>query len=105
MSIGILDAASAYGSNMRVARDTIPAKSEAATTGAAGFGDMVSRMVTDTAGSLRSAESAGAAQVAGKGDLIDVVTAMSAAEMALDTVVAVRDRVVGAYSDIMKMQI
>jgi branched-chain amino acid transport system permease protein len=31
--------------------------------------------------------------------------AIGAAEMALDTVVAVRDRVVGAYTDIMRMQI
>jgi len=43
--------------------------------------------------------------VAGKGDLVDVATAIGAAEMALDTLVAVRDRVVGAYSDIMRMQI
>jgi flagellar hook-basal body complex protein FliE len=54
---------------------------------------------------MRTAEAASAKQVAGKGDLIDVVTAIGAAEMALDTVVAVRDKVVGAYSDIMRMQI
>ena len=66
---------------------------------------MVESMVTDTAGQLRRAEQASAAQVAGRGDLIDVVTAMSAAETALDTMVAVRDRVVSAYSDIMRMQI
>jgi flagellar hook-basal body complex protein FliE len=62
-------------------------------------------MVTDAAGSMRAAEAASAKQVAGKGDLVDVVTAIGAAEMALDTVVAVRDRVVNAYSDIMRMQI
>ena len=50
-------------------------------------------------------EQASAQHVAGKGDLIDVTTAIGAAEMALDTVVAVRDRVVSAYSDIMHMQI
>jgi flagellar hook-basal body complex protein FliE len=43
--------------------------------------------------------------VAGQGDLIDVVTAIGAAETALDTMVAVRDRVIGAYSEIMRMQI
>jgi flagellar hook-basal body complex protein FliE len=30
---------------------------------------------------------------------------MTAAEMAMDTVVAVRDRVISAYSDIIRMQI
>jgi len=54
---------------------------------------------------MRTAETASARQVAGKGDLIDVVTAVGAAETALDTVVAVRDRMVNAYSEIMRMQI
>jgi len=66
---------------------------------------MVESMVTDTADQLRTAEKASAMQVAGKGDLIDVVTAIGAAETALDTMVAVRDRVVSAYSEIMRMQI
>jgi flagellar hook-basal body complex protein FliE len=70
-----------------------------------GFGGMVEKLVTDAASSMRQAETASAKQVAGKGDLIDVVTAVGAAETALDTVVAVRDRMVNAYSEIMRMQI
>jgi flagellar hook-basal body complex protein FliE len=66
---------------------------------------MIETMVSDAAGSLRTAEAESAKQVAGKGDMIDVVTAIGAAETALDTVVAVRDRVVSAYSEIMRMQI
>ena len=62
-------------------------------------------MVGEASAGLKAAEVAGAKQVAGKGDLIDVVTAIGAAEVALDTVVAVRDRVVSAYGDIMRMQI
>ena len=62
-------------------------------------------MIGDTSTALKGAEAASARQVAGKGDLVDVVTAIGAAEMALDTVVAVRDKVVGAYSEIMRMQI
>jgi flagellar hook-basal body complex protein FliE len=70
-----------------------------------GFGAMVEGMVANTGAALRTAETASAAQVAGKGDLVDVVTAIGAAEVALDTMVAVRDRVVSAYQDIMRMQI
>ncbi|MEN3953287.1 flagellar hook-basal body complex protein FliE [Iodidimonas sp. SYSU 1G8] len=104
MSVGSLDAAMAYG---RIARtpQSGASSSEAAPAGEAGFGDMLSSMVTNAASSMRASEAASARQVAGKGDLIDVVTAIGAAEMALDTVVAVRDRVVGAYSEIMRMQI
>lgn len=69
------------------------------------FGGMVESLVKDTAAALRTAESASAAQVAGEGNLVDVVTAIGAAEAALDTMVAVRDRAVSAYQDIMRMQI
>ncbi len=108
MSIGALDATNAYG---RVAGlgGTLGGKASTGKTdaigGTGGFGAMVESMVTDTADQLRTAEKASAMQVAGKGDLIDVVTAIGAAETALDTMVAVRDRVVSAYSEIMRMQI
>jgi flagellar hook-basal body complex protein FliE len=115
MSIGALDAATAYGRAMGVGKGIGGIGGGAGgiggvagatgTTAPSGFGDMVEKMVTDAAGSMRQAESASAKQVAGKGDLIDVVTAIGAAETALDTVVAVRDRVVNAYSDIMRLQI
>ena len=115
MSIGALDAVAAYGRALGVGKGGLGGLGDAigggtrgtGATGAAGggFGAMVEQMVTDTATSMRQAEAASARQVAGKGDLIDVVTAIGAAETALDTVVAVRDRVVNAYSDIMRMQI
>jgi len=108
MSIGALDATSAYGrvlSGGKTAGTLDLGGSEEAGATPGGFGNMLESMITDAAGSMRAAETASAKQVAGKGDLIDVVTAIGAAEMALDTVVAVRDRVVGAYSEIMRMQI
>ncbi len=105
MSIGALDAARAYGRTL--GGSASPAGKVDIGGGAEGanFGVMVENLVTDAASTMRSAEAASAKQVAGKGDLIDVVTAIGAAEMALDTLVAVRDRVVGAYTDIMRMQI
>ncbi|WP_448661363.1 flagellar hook-basal body complex protein FliE [Sphingomonas sp. CJ20] len=104
MSIGALDATSAYGRVAGLAGGGA-AKSTGKTGETGGFGSMVEDMVTGTADQMRTAEHASAMQVAGKGDLIDVVTAIGAAETALDTMVAVRDRVVSAYSDIMRMQI
>lgn len=41
----------------------------------------------------------------GNVDLADLVTAVSNAELTLNTVVAVRDRVISAYQDILKMPI
>jgi flagellar hook-basal body complex protein FliE len=45
------------------------------------------------------------AMVNGKADMVNVVTAVSETEVAIDAVVAVRDRVIQAYEDIMKMPI
>ncbi|WP_374625929.1 flagellar hook-basal body complex protein FliE, partial [Devosia sp.] len=36
---------------------------------------------------------------------VDVVTALSQTELAMDTMVAVRDRVISAYEEIMRMPI
>ena len=109
MSIGAFDATSAYGRVLGATKAPKIAETEqTADIGigvGGGFGSMIEKMVTDVAGSLRTAESASIKQVKGKGDLIDVVTAVGAAETALETVVAVRDRMVNAYSEIMRMQI
>lgn len=107
MSIGALDATKAYGRVASLGNTLGKAAggSEISDGDNSGFGAMVENLVGGTADKLRAAESASAKQVAGKGDLIDVVTAIGAAETALDTMVAVRDRVVGAYSEIMRMQI
>ena len=43
--------------------------------------------------------------IAGKADIQDVVLAVSNAEMALETVVAVRDTAIKAYEEIMQMTV
>jgi len=54
----------------------------------------------------RAADTQATAAVAGEAaNITDVVTAIAQAELALQTTVAVRDRVVQAYQDIMRMPI
>lgn len=103
MSIGALDAVRAYG--RALGPSAASGGTEAPGTGGASFGDLVGSMVSEAGAAMRTAEAASARQVAGTADLVDVVTAIGAAETALDTMVAVRDRVVSAYQDIMRMQI
>jgi flagellar hook-basal body complex protein FliE len=43
--------------------------------------------------------------VNGKGDMVDVVTAVAQSEVAVESMVAVRDRVISAYEEIMRMPI
>ncbi|MGE5534181.1 MAG: flagellar hook-basal body complex protein FliE [Acidobacteriota bacterium] len=45
------------------------------------------------------------AMVSGKGSMVNAVTAVAETEVAIDAIVAVRDRVIAAYEDIMKMPI
>jgi flagellar hook-basal body complex protein FliE len=73
--------------------------------GSSGFGDMLSEALQDTVAAQKSAEATTAQAVNGKADVTDVVTAVTNAEVALDTVVAVRDRVISAYQEIMRMPI
>lgn len=105
MSIGALDATAAYGRVAGIGGALGKLAAGQAEENGSGFGALVENLVVGTADQMRTAEKASAMQVAGKGDLIDVVTAIGAAETALDTMVAVRDRVVSAYTEIMRMQI
>jgi flagellar hook-basal body complex protein FliE len=73
--------------------------------GGAGFGDILKNALNDAVQSSRNAEAQMTAQVQGKADLVDVVTAISSAEASLQTVLAVRDQVIAAYQQVMQMQI
>lgn len=72
---------------------------------AGGFGDMLGEALQGALDAQKASETTSAKAVAGKADVTDVVTAVTNAEVALDTVVAVRDRVISAYQEIMRMPI
>lgn len=55
--------------------------------------------------SLRQAETAATQAVSGKGDAQTLIEALSATELALETAVTVRDRVVEAYQEILRMPV
>jgi flagellar hook-basal body complex protein FliE len=103
--ISPLSAAKAYASMQKAAGLDSGAPSPGGAVSGAGFGDMVKSAMTDAVQASRHAESQMAAQVKGKAELVDVVTAISAAETSLETVMAVRDQVISAYQEIMRMPI
>ncbi len=70
-----------------------------------GFGELVQNAITDTINSSRNAERQIKAQIQGKADLVDVVTAISSAETSLETIMSVRDQAISAYQEIMRMPI
>ena len=98
-----LAAAKAYAATQNVAVIKPPTGGQEA--GALDFGSMVKSAMNDVVHNTKAAESQITAQVQGKAELIDVVTAISAAEASLETVMAVRDQVINAYQEIMRMPI
>lgn len=74
-------------------------------SGGAGFGAAMQRAVEGAVELGRSADAASTNALLGQGSVSDVVLAVSRAELALQTAVAVRDRVVAAYQDVMRMPI
>jgi flagellar hook-basal body complex protein FliE len=70
-----------------------------------GFGEILNSAVSSISNAGATAEGAITNAAMGRADLVDVVTAVAAAEATLETVVAVRDEVIKAYQDIMRMPI
>ncbi len=104
-------AASAYNDALRAAQNILE---KTGTTGGAqdtttarggSFSDLLGSALQGAASTGYKSESVSMKALAGKADLTDVVTAVSEAETALNTVVAIRDRVINAYQDIIKMPI
>jgi flagellar hook-basal body complex protein FliE len=73
--------------------------------GAADFSSVLKGALGGGVEAGKAAETQALAAAAGKADIVDVVTAVAESEAALETLVAVRDRVIAAYEDIMRMPI
>lgn len=69
------------------------------------FGQMVQNAVENVVDRGRAADEKAVGLVEGRADVVDVVTAVAETEVALETMVAVRDRVISAYEEIMRMPI
>jgi flagellar hook-basal body complex protein FliE len=66
-------------------------------------------LLKDAIGSVietgRKSDTQTTAMASGKSNIVDVVTAVSETEVAVEALVSVRDRVIQAYEEIMRMPI
>jgi flagellar hook-basal body complex protein FliE len=103
MAVDIAKAVAAY------AQGAARASAGALGPRAADPADNFASLVRDAAGSaldtMKNSEAMSTKALAGKADLNEVVTAVTNAEVTLQTVLAVRDRVIQAYQDIIRMPI
>ncbi|WP_298819493.1 flagellar hook-basal body complex protein FliE [uncultured Roseibium sp.] len=84
----------------RAVEDTAPQQ-----TNMVDFGQMVKEAVETVVDKGQAADSQALNMIEGKADVVDVVTAVAETEIALESMVAVRDRVISAYEEIMRMPI
>jgi flagellar hook-basal body complex protein FliE len=69
------------------------------------FGQMVQEAVETVVDKGNAADNKAIGMIEGKTGVVDVVTAVAETEVALETMVTVRDRVISAYEEIMRMPI
>ena len=71
----------------------------------AGFGDALARAIQGVADTSRQADVESVKAINGQGNLTEVATAVTRAELSMQTALAIRDRVVQSYQEITRMQI
>ncbi len=96
-------AANAYASLARVLENGGAGKGSEA--GGQSFASLLKDAVGGVMESGRKSDAQTVAMAAGKANVMDVVTAVADTDVAVSTLVSVRDRVIAAYEDIMKMPI
>jgi flagellar hook-basal body complex protein FliE len=96
-------AANAYASLARMMETGGGAKPSDA--GGQSFGALLKDAVGSVVETGRKSDAQTVAMASGKANVMDVVTAVAETDVAVSTLVSVRDKVISAYEDIMKMAI
>ncbi len=104
MSIDSSNAVSAYNSALNRLKET-SGQNDRSPVNPNDFSQMVKSFAESAVGIGKKSEAQSAAAAAGKADLNSVVVAVTEAELTLNTVVAVRDKVLEAYREILRMPI
>lgn len=98
-------AANAYASLARIADPSAGLAKAVGETRGPSFGALLKDAIGAVVDAGRKSDAQQQAMVAGKANIVDVVTAVSETEVAVEALVSVRDRMIQAYEEIMRMQI
>ena len=96
-------AANAYANLARLMDPGAAGKSPDA--GGPSFGDLLKDAIGSVVDGGRKADQQTSAMAAGKANVMDVVTAVAETDVKVSTLVSIRDKVISAYEDILKMPI
>ena len=102
----IAQAANAYSATaLNAVNKVAGAGSPTDNAGSSAFGDLVKQGLQNAVDLQHKSETISGKALAGKADMTDLLQATTDAQLALNTVLAVRDKVVQAYNSIMSTQI
>ncbi len=101
MTIPVSAATNAYTALSQIARDG--ADASPAPTG--DFAGILRETVDQVVEAGRASDQIAIQAVEGSANIVDVVTAVAESELALETMVSVRDRIISAYESIIRMPI
>ena len=101
-----ITAANAYAKLARLADPGAnPLKQTTGDSAGPSFGTMVKEAINSVVEAGRKSDGQAQAMAAGKANIVDVVTAVSETEVAVEAMVSIRDKVISAYEEIMRMPI
>jgi flagellar hook-basal body complex protein FliE len=98
-------AANAYASLARIADASGGLGKAVGETQGPSFGALLKDAIGGVLEAGKASDAQQRAMVAGKANIVDVVTAVSETEVAVEALVSVRDRMIQAYEEIMRMPI
>jgi len=98
-------AALAYANLARLTDPASAARAGSDASAGSGFAGLLKDALNAVNETGHKSDAQAQALIAGKANIVDVVTAVAESEVAIDAVVSVRDKVIQAYEDIMKMPI
>jgi len=101
----IANPAAAAGAYANTAKIGVNAPADTKEAGQPSFMEVMKNSIVDSMNTLKAGEAMSARAVTGEATLPDVVQAVNAADLTLSTVIAVRDRLITAYQEIMRMPI
>ncbi len=101
----ISNAVAAYANAAKALSGSVEGDASAATEAGETFGQLLQKAATDSVKTGAESEKQSLLATAGKANVTDVVQAVSAAEVTLQAVTAVRDKAVAAYQEILRMPI
>jgi flagellar hook-basal body complex protein FliE len=99
-------AAGAYASLARLADPSAAlGRGVGEAAGGPSFGSLLKEAIGSVLETGRKSDAQAQALASGKSNIVDVVTAVSETEVAVEALVSVRDKVIAAYEEIMRMPI